>query len=382
MTETTTNMDDLIQAVKKILPKDSDEINIFKVLQCDGHEIRHSNLLGWLLDPQGTHGLGDKVLKDFLQNQCKYKTQDKSIELNNNVKIREEELSKNSRVDILLADKNEDFLILIENKWNSPTLIKQLLRYQNEIESKNSDFSKYKNKFYFILEKNDSASNDYPDNWGILNYKTDIMPLITNIQSSDERLNIIITDYKKVLNEIENENKLSKLCDLENNYPQEIDSIMNGADEKIDEPCVIEYIKEHFTTQKRLNRFINSHEFLSRLNSNGNDFNLLRNNRKISAMQIKNERIRNGVQFCLSADDKNSKIWVQIILDTEIIENKDLQDKIRKALGMGNRIKNLKGIRFTSNKSIKEIKDEIFNQLDKTSAEIKKKVEALNQISE
>lgn len=382
MNETTTKMDDLIQSVKKILPKDSDEINIFKVLQCDGHEIRHSNLLGWLLDPKGTHGLGDKILKEFLQSHCEYKTQDKNIELNSSVRIREEELSKNSRVDILLADKNEDFLILIENKWNSPTLVKQLLRYQSEIECKNSDFSKYKNKFYFILEKNDSASDDYPNNWGVLNYKTDIMPLISNIQSSDERLKFILTDYMKVLNEIEAENKISKLYDLENKYSEEIDFIMNSTDEKRYEPNVIEYVKEHFTTQKRLNRFINSQEFLSKLNSNCNDFILPKNNRKISAIQIKNEKIRNGVQFYLSADDKNNKIWVQIILDTEIIENKDLQYKIRKALGMGNRIKNLKGIRYTYNKPLSEIKYEIFNQLDKTSAEMKKKVEALNQIFE
>ena len=37
--------------------------NIFTALRLAHHEIRHSNFLGWLLNPSQTHGLGTKFLK-------------------------------------------------------------------------------------------------------------------------------------------------------------------------------------------------------------------------------------------------------------------------------------------------------------------------------
>lgn len=42
------------------------EFNPLKVLKVEGHEIRHSNVLAWLLSPNASHGLGDKFLKKIL----------------------------------------------------------------------------------------------------------------------------------------------------------------------------------------------------------------------------------------------------------------------------------------------------------------------------
>lgn len=33
--------------------------NIFQILKISKNEIRHSNFLSWLLDPKGSHKLGD-----------------------------------------------------------------------------------------------------------------------------------------------------------------------------------------------------------------------------------------------------------------------------------------------------------------------------------
>ena len=38
------------------------ELNMFDVLRISRTEIRHSNMLGWLLDPNENHGLGDSFL--------------------------------------------------------------------------------------------------------------------------------------------------------------------------------------------------------------------------------------------------------------------------------------------------------------------------------
>ena len=41
--------------------------NIFQILGVARTEIRHSNFLGWLLDPNGNHGLGKLFLTKFLR---------------------------------------------------------------------------------------------------------------------------------------------------------------------------------------------------------------------------------------------------------------------------------------------------------------------------
>lgn len=40
------------------LSKWSNRFNLFDVLKISGTEIRHSNVLAWLLDPNENHGLG------------------------------------------------------------------------------------------------------------------------------------------------------------------------------------------------------------------------------------------------------------------------------------------------------------------------------------
>jgi hypothetical protein len=41
--------------------------NIFQILRITKKEIRHSNFLSWLLDPNQSHKLGDIFLKRFLR---------------------------------------------------------------------------------------------------------------------------------------------------------------------------------------------------------------------------------------------------------------------------------------------------------------------------
>ena len=44
-----------------------DTPNIFRILKAKRTEIRHSNFLGWLLDPSESHGLGEKILIKVLR---------------------------------------------------------------------------------------------------------------------------------------------------------------------------------------------------------------------------------------------------------------------------------------------------------------------------
>lgn len=41
--------------------------NALKVLKLENHEIRHSNVLAWLLDPKENHGLRDVFIRKMLE---------------------------------------------------------------------------------------------------------------------------------------------------------------------------------------------------------------------------------------------------------------------------------------------------------------------------
>lgn len=51
----------------------TDDFNLFDVLRITNMEIRHSNILAWLFDPNENHGLGDSFIRSFvatLVNKC------------------------------------------------------------------------------------------------------------------------------------------------------------------------------------------------------------------------------------------------------------------------------------------------------------------------
>ena len=47
-----------IQCLDELLPW-TGKFNLFDVLKVSRKEIRHSNMLGWLMDPNENHGFGD-----------------------------------------------------------------------------------------------------------------------------------------------------------------------------------------------------------------------------------------------------------------------------------------------------------------------------------
>lgn len=117
--------------------------NAFDVLRYSDYEIRHSNVLAWLLRPDGTHGLGDAFLKRFVQ--ClNPKKQDRAKALPESCfdpkKVRvERELDD---VDVMVFfEAKPRFLVVLENKpcACSPEHWRQLKRYMCEQREKRGD---------------------------------------------------------------------------------------------------------------------------------------------------------------------------------------------------------------------------------------------------
>lgn len=117
------------------------KFNPFDVLRYSDYEIRHSNVLAWLLQPGETHGVGDAFLRDFTtaMNEAARSQGIHPIPVPTsfdfeNVRV-ERELDY---VDITLFFKSERVLIAIENKTGerSPEHADQVLHYEKTLREK------------------------------------------------------------------------------------------------------------------------------------------------------------------------------------------------------------------------------------------------------
>ena len=119
------------------------EFNTFDVLQYADYEIRHSNVLAWLLRPADTHGIGDRFLRWFVE-QANRQFAAANEELlpatdfrDTNVVV-ERELEY---VDITIFFNKEKCLLAIENKSvpASPEQIDQVMGYEEKLRRKHGD---------------------------------------------------------------------------------------------------------------------------------------------------------------------------------------------------------------------------------------------------
>ena len=102
------------------LTKWQDEFNIFEILKISRTEIRHSNILSWLMTPNENHGMGDNVLKGVFQYLAEIPSNiDASIKLmtmdNYSFSVRREW----ENIDILVVSDDEKCVVCIENKIDS-----------------------------------------------------------------------------------------------------------------------------------------------------------------------------------------------------------------------------------------------------------------------
>lgn len=99
------------------------EFNAFDVLRYAEYEIRHSNVVAWLLDTAGTHGIGRRFLEWFLgQARLPGKLPDKIVRGDGGQTVRVERELYYVDVAIFLESDQGRHIVAIENKpgWASP----------------------------------------------------------------------------------------------------------------------------------------------------------------------------------------------------------------------------------------------------------------------
>ncbi len=118
--------------------------NLFHVLRVDQVEIRHSNVLAWLLSPDGSHGLGAVFLRRFLSrlllehDEASTKLTPAQFELMNFADV--EVLREWQHIDLLVRSPTKRWCLLIENKIKSKESKGQLTRYMERVSQEMPDY--------------------------------------------------------------------------------------------------------------------------------------------------------------------------------------------------------------------------------------------------
>ena len=118
----------------------SDYFNIFEILKLARNEVRtHSAFLSELLNPRGTHGLGDEFLKLFIKelNIKDFDTKDVYVKKEKFLGWISENYEEGGYIDIFIT--NKDHAIIIENKIDAGDQESQLKRYHNYGEKRFKD---------------------------------------------------------------------------------------------------------------------------------------------------------------------------------------------------------------------------------------------------
>lgn len=121
--------------------------NPFKILKVDKFEIRHSNMIAWLLDPAENHHLSSMFVNKLLSKTFVKAENEELISQYNFIKLhkqslqdlevfREVQTENNKRIDILAISESQKVAILIENKYKSSESDGQLQNYINFVSEK------------------------------------------------------------------------------------------------------------------------------------------------------------------------------------------------------------------------------------------------------
>jgi hypothetical protein len=139
---TTTSMDDSVRALEALVIENADlqeleqlldPFNIFEAIGVVRQELRHSDFLAFLLDPQQNHGLGDLFARRLLQRILRaphiaaVPITPLDLDL---LRLDEAEVRREwQNIDILLLDESRRLAVIIENKIDSGEQGNQLCRY-------------------------------------------------------------------------------------------------------------------------------------------------------------------------------------------------------------------------------------------------------------
>ena len=225
--------------VFKPLSKWTNRLNIFDILKISKTEIRHSNMLGWLLDPNENHGLFDSFLYGIIAKISESMTDKAAI-----LKLLSGNLESFSvfrerdNIDILLVSSELETIIAIENKIGSSehrfgkTSESQLQKYSDTLKAVYEKYTQI--KVYLTPEGEEPTISD----WIVLTY-SDIMEVLESVfkyrlKEDKTEVSILIKNYIETIKKnVIMDDELVKICnDIYNRHKDALDLIFENKDDR------------------------------------------------------------------------------------------------------------------------------------------------------
>jgi len=193
------------------LEKWENHFNLFDVLKICRTEIRHSNVLAWLLNPNENHNFGDafikKLFQEFIKNQPNMNNDIMRLLLVDFYSFSVYREWKN--IDILLISDEEKIIVAIENKVRSHEHDNQLNRYKSIL---TKEFPKYKRILIYLTPDGEEPSDD---EWNILTYKNivEIIEMIVRNVVLPSGIKLMIDNYIEVIRrDVMEDKELIEVC--------------------------------------------------------------------------------------------------------------------------------------------------------------------------
>lgn len=218
-----------IECLEELAPWTS-KLNIFDILKITETEIRHSNMLAWLFDTNGSHSLGDKFIFLFMQTLVSSNQIPNSMIFNYllldfyNFSVYRER----KNIDILLVSHKEKIAIAIENKVFSHEHDNQLNRYRKQLEETYPDYQRI---YIYLTPEGECPSDDV--NWYIFTYSdiADILEQICKNCCLNAEADLLIQNYITVIRrDIVEDKQLIEICNkIYNKHKQALKLIFDNV---------------------------------------------------------------------------------------------------------------------------------------------------------
>lgn len=241
----------------------NNKFNIFQALKLQNNEVKHSNFLGWLLNPFESHYLMDCFFKELLKIALRNDSILVDIILKDltDAKVTLEKMTNDGRrMDIFIDCPRNKLVCVIENKIWSGEGCNQLEDYRNYILN-NDKYKDYKYKiFLFLTPYKYSPCEDYKG-YIRINYG-DILKAINNLMKQygcllEDDVKIFIEHYKRMVERNimgETDKEIVDLCrKIYRENKEAIDLIVENSDESAEIfELFVELLKERTDVDKNI----------------------------------------------------------------------------------------------------------------------------------
>ena len=217
-----------------LLSKWTRRFNLFDVLGISRVEIRHSNALAWLMDPNENHGLGDGIIRGFIRHTVSFLSDmeafdDLLMDCHDLIVLREWQ-----NIDISAVSESQKYVLCIENKIGTGEHDDQLSRHLETVRRTYPDF---RHRFIYLSPDGSEASD--PNTWIPMSYE-DVLEIIgstTDGAELSEGPRMLIEDYADTIrrNVLEDED-LARICrDIYAKHRRALDLIYENLPETTSE---------------------------------------------------------------------------------------------------------------------------------------------------